>query len=229
MDPVERPFVYVNMAMTADGKVSSVAREAPRFTSPHDRQRMDRLRAESDGVLIGAETIRRDDPPLRLRDPEMQDYRRSLGKPEGLLGIVVTATARLDPGAAFFRQEPGSSRIVATVEERGDEALEPLAAVAEIWRCGRGRVDLVQLLRRLRSRGVGRLLVEGGGELHWQLLRLGLVDEIFVTMAPCLLGGRLAPTLLDGEGFGMEERRRLALLDLGRHGDEIYCRWAVLR
>lgn len=226
---MDRPFVYVNMAMTADGKITSAAREVPRFASSRDRQRMDRLRAEADAVLLGAETVRADDPPLRVRDPEMQAYRRSLGRPDGILGVVVTATGRLDPRARFFRQSPPSSRVVATVEDLHDDALHPLSAVAEVWRCGRRRVDLAQLLERLRSRGVGRLLVEGGGELHWELVRLGLVDEIFVTLAPCLLGGRLAPTLLDGDGFGMADRTRLALLDLGRHGDEIYCRWAVIR
>ncbi len=226
---MERPFVCINMAMTADGKITSAAREAARFTSPHDRKNMDRLRAEADAVLIGAGTLRAENPPLGVRDEGMRAYRRSLGKPEGLLNVVVTASARLDPGAAFFREGASAGRIVATVEEIEDEKLRPLLGKAEVWKLGRGRVDLAELLRRLRSRGVGLLLVEGGGELNWGLVKDGLVDELYVTVAPSLLGGRSAPTLLEGEGFPLAGRRRLELLELGRQGDEVYCRYAVLR
>jgi riboflavin biosynthesis pyrimidine reductase len=79
----------------------------------------------------------------------------------------------------------------------------------------------------LHSRGIHRLLVEGGGELNWELLRLGLVDEIYVTVAPVLLGGRDAPTLLAGEGWPLAERCKLKLMELHREGDEIYCRYQV--
>ena len=78
-----RPFVYINMAMTADGKITSARREYPRLTSDLDRLTMDRLRAEADALVVGAGTLRADDPPLRVRDPAMQAYRESLGKPAG--------------------------------------------------------------------------------------------------------------------------------------------------
>ncbi len=226
---LKRPFVTMNMAMTADGKITSASREYPTFTSARDRKTMDRIRAEADAVLVGAGTLRADDPPLHVRDPEMRAFRRSLGKPDGLLNVVVTASADLDPGSAFFRDAHAAVRIVATVEDAPAARLATLEGRCEVWKVGRGRVDLVELVGRLRERGVERLLVEGGGELNWGFVEADLLDEIHVTVAPSLLGGRLAPTLLEGEGLSMDARRRLRLASCEAHGDEVYLRWTVER
>jgi 2,5-diamino-6-(ribosylamino)-4(3H)-pyrimidinone 5'-phosphate reductase len=228
MSFVERPFVYVNMAMTADGKITSASREYPKFTSAHDKKVMDRLRAEADAVLVGAGTLRADDPPLHVRDLEMRQYRHSLGKPEELARIAVTSSLDLDPDLRFFRNSQ-EARIVATVEEAPEDRARRLADIAEVWRVGRGRVDLTELLARLRARGVERLLVEGGGELNWELVEQSLLDELYVTIAPCLLGGHDAPTLLEGKGLGMDRRMRLRLAAVDRHDDELYCRFEVIR
>ena len=225
---MDRPFVYINMAMTADGKITSASREYPTFTSAHDKKTMDRLRAEADAVLVGAGTLRADDPPLGVRDREMREYRRSLGKPEDLARVAVTSSLDLDPGLRFFREGAGT-RIVATVEDAPEERASPLAEVAEVWRVGRGRVDLPGLLTKLRARGVERLLVEGGGELNWEIVEQDLLDELYVTIAPFLLGGRNAPTLLEGEGLAMSGPVRLRLAAADRHGDELYCRFEVVR
>ena len=225
---MKRPFVYVNMASTVDGKITSADREYPRFTSQHDRDTMDRLRAEADAVLVGAGTARADDPPMHVRSEEMRSYRRSLGKPESLDRILVSASLELDPDSRFF-EDAGGARIVATVQDAPADRVAALESRAEIWRLGRGRVDLVELLRQLEERGVERLLVEGGGELNWALLEQDLIDELYVTIAPSLLGGRDAPTLLEGRGLKMAAQRRLRLIDVRREQDELYCRWAVLR
>ncbi len=217
------------MAMTADGKITSAKREYPRFTSAVDRKTMDRLRAEADAIVVGAGTLRDDDPPLHVRDGEMRAYRRSLGKPPELLNVVVSASLRVDPASRFFNDAHASGRIVATVEEAPADRRSALAGKAEVWTVGSGSVDLSELLRRLRWRGVERLLLEGGGETNWEFLRRDLVDELFITIAPALLGGRDAPTLCEGAGFSMADRRRLRLLSTDVAGDEIYTRWAVAR
>jgi 2,5-diamino-6-(ribosylamino)-4(3H)-pyrimidinone 5'-phosphate reductase len=85
------------------------------------------------------------------------------------------------------------------------------------------------LLERLKKQGVDRLLVEGGGELNWLLLREDLIDELFFTLAPSLLGGRDAPTPIEGEGLSMAQQHRLKLLEVERVGDELFTRWAVCR
>jgi 2,5-diamino-6-(ribosylamino)-4(3H)-pyrimidinone 5'-phosphate reductase len=226
---MDRPFVYLNMAMTADGKITSASREYPKFTSALDRKTMDRLRAEADALVVGAGTLRADDPPLHVRDAEMQAYRRSLGKPPGLLNVVVSASLSLDPDSRFFSDAHAAGRIVATVEEAPPQRLAALDGKAEVWKVGSGSVDLSELLRRLRARGVERLLLEGGGETNWAFVRDDLVDELFITVGPALLGGRDAPTLCEGTGLRMAERRRLRLVSTEVAGDEIYTRWAVVR
>jgi 2,5-diamino-6-(ribosylamino)-4(3H)-pyrimidinone 5'-phosphate reductase len=227
---MDRPFVTMNMAMTADGKITSVKREEPRFTSRRDKRTMDKYRAEADAVLVGAGTLRADDPPLHLRDPEMKAYRASLGKPEGLLNVVVTASARLDPAGRFFTGTHAAGRVVATVERADPARRAALAKVAEVWVLGEERVDLRELLSRLKEEhGVERLLVEGGGDLNWGFVENDLLDELYVTLAPSILGGKDAPTICDGPGLLMAERRKLTLLDAEIVEGEIFCRYGVVR
>src|SRR5215831_9603601 len=148
---MKRPYVTMNMAMTADGKITSAAREKPAFSSRQDKKMMDKYRAEADAVLVGAGTLRADDPPLHVRDREMQEYRAALGKPAALLNVLVTASASIDPGSRFFKEGLSSGRIVATVEDADPERLARLRAVAEVWSIGRGTVALPPLLERLAS------------------------------------------------------------------------------
>ena len=226
---MNRPFVYLNMAATVDGKITSATREYPRLTSRYDRDMMDRLRAEADAILVGARTLRSDNPLLHVRAQEMQAYRRSLGKPDSLLKVAVTASLDLDLNSRFFDDTHGSDRVIATVEEAQQDRLAGFESRARIWKLGRRRVDLRLLLERLKQEGVERLLAEGGGELNWALIEHDLVDELYLTVAPTLLGGRDAPTLLEGTGLSMASRRRLQLIDLHREGDELYLRYAVER
>jgi 2,5-diamino-6-(ribosylamino)-4(3H)-pyrimidinone 5'-phosphate reductase len=229
MSGMDRPFVYINMAMTADGKITSARREEPAFSSRLDKKTMDRLRAEADAVLVGAGTLRADNPPLHVRDPEMKAHRAALGKPAGLVNVLVTASAEIDPRARFFRGDGAAVPIVATVEDAPADRLSRLAEVAEVWTAGRGRVALPELLARLKARGIERLLVEGGGELNWGFVRDELFDELYVTIVPALLGGRDAPTLCEGQGLKMTDQRRLRLVSADVVDGEIFCRYAVIR
>jgi 2,5-diamino-6-(ribosylamino)-4(3H)-pyrimidinone 5'-phosphate reductase len=229
VDPRERPFVYVNMAMTADGKITSAAREYAAFTSRHDKRTMDRLRAEAHAVLVGAGTLRADDPPLQIRDAQARERRRSLGLPDELRTVVISARLELSPEARFFRTGDPALKIVATTEDAPARRAAALERSARVWRIGRGRVDVPELLRRLRSDGVERLLVEGGGETNWAFLEADAIDELHVTLAPCLVGGAAAPTPIEGAGLALADRRPLRLLSCERVEDELYLRFAVRR
>jgi 2,5-diamino-6-(ribosylamino)-4(3H)-pyrimidinone 5'-phosphate reductase len=226
---MNRPFVSINMAMTADGKITSALREEPAFASRYDKKTMDRLRAEADAVLVGAGTLRADDPPLHVRDPEMKAHRRALSKPDGLVNVLVTASARVDPASRFFADPASSGRIVATVGDAPADRIAALQKVATVWTVGTGRVDLRELLTRLKTEGIDRLLVEGGGELNWGFVRDDLFDELYVTIVPAILGGREAPTLCEGEGFTMAGQRRLRLVSADVKDGEIFCHYTVIR
>jgi 2,5-diamino-6-(ribosylamino)-4(3H)-pyrimidinone 5'-phosphate reductase len=150
---MSRPFVYINMAMTADGKITSALREEPAFASRLDKKTMDRLRAEAYAVLVGAGTLRADNPPLHVRDPEMKAHRAALGKPAGLVNVLVTASAEIRSrrpvlprrrrGRADRRHGRGRPRR----SPRGSRSRRGLDR-------GTGRVALPELLARLKARGI---------------------------------------------------------------------------
>lgn len=226
---VDRPFVYVNMAMSADGKITTAAREYPKMTSRRDRDTMDRLRAEADAVLIGAGTLRADHPHLHVRSKEMQKHRSKLGKERGLVKVIVTGSGNVDPESRSLRDPDDGGIVIATTDGASHPHLDALAKRGQVWRLGASRVDLIRLLNRLKSEGVDRLLVEGGGELNADFFDQDLIDEYNVTLAPTILAGRDAPTPVEGGGFAMKDQRRLKLASMERHEDEIYLRWRVLR
>lgn len=224
---LERPFVCTNMAITLDGKITSAYREHPRFTSPRDRQTMDMLRAEVDAVLVGAGTLRSDDPLMHVRDPRAQEIRRASGRPEHILNIVVSQSLNLSQEARFFNN-PHTRPLVVTSQASDPSVLQERGV--DVWQVGQKAVDWPLLCQRLyRELGVRRLLVEGGGDIAWHFLKHDLLDEINVTIAPTLLGGAKAPTLIDGAGLVMSEQRRLKLVASEVIDDEIYCRYSVKR
>lgn len=223
MRPSERPFVFVNMAMTIDGKITSASREQPGFASGEDRIRMDRLRASADALLVAAGTVRADNPAWHVRT----ESERRGDAPHRLL---VSSGADIPEGSRFFNDRYGGKSILATTESADDESLETLRRRGvDIWSLGSERVDLESLLARCSAEGIERLLVEGGGELNWQLFEGDWVDELNVTVTPRLLGGRDAPTLLEGDGWSMAQQRRLQLEQVDRVGDELFCRYRVDR
>ena len=224
---LERPFVCTNMAITLDGKITSAYREHPRFTSPRDRQTMDMLRAEVDAVLVGAATLRADDPLMHVRDPRAQEIRKASGRQGPMLNVVVSQSLNLAKEARFFNN-PHTRPLVVTSQAADPTVLR--ARGVEVWQVGQKTVDWPLLCQRLyRELGVRRLLVEGGGDIAWHFLKHDLLDEINVTIAPTLLGGAQAPTLIDGAGLVMSEQRRLKLVASEVIDGEIYCRYSVKR
>ena len=225
---MSRPFIYMNMAMTADGKITSAHGEYPHFTSDYDQDRMDELRAEADAVGVGAGTLRADNPPLQVRSDAASIKRRALGKTKPLSTVVVSRGLNLDPTSRFF-SDPSGERIVATTEEAPADRVAALSERAQVWQLGRGGVDLGAMVTRLHEHGVERLLVEGGAQLNWAFVTADLFDELYITLAPALLGGSTAPTIVGGPGLRMAEQRRLELLDVHREGDELFCHYRVVR
>ncbi len=220
-----RPYTYLNMAMTLDGKVTLGQWGKLLSGSPADRLGMDELRAVSDAVIIGAGTLRVEDPVMRIRTPRLREARIEKGMPPDPRYIIVTGRGELPPSARIFCED--YPLILTTV--RGLDPLKPLEGRAEIRVFGEERVNLGQALFALKEEyGIRHLLCEGGPNLAFEMIRESLIDELFLTITPFLKGGRDTLTLLEGEGFPPEKIPRLQLLSLREKMGELFLRYRVV-
>ena len=220
----ERPFVFVNMAMTADGKTATGNRAIHSFGSPRDLRHLYELRATADAVMCGARTVETANTVLGTGGEAFQELRRKNGLAEHALRIIVSGSGSVDPAAKVFR-ERFSPVIVLTTKRIPRQQLARLRAAAdEVILCGDTEIEFARALRRLRAtQGVKRLLCEGGGELNDALFRGGWVDEIHLTLCPKLFGGRTAPTLADGAGaLNLQDSARFRLAAIRRSGGELF-------
>jgi len=195
-----RPYVIVNVAMSADGKLSTRQRRQVRISGEEDFKRVDRLKAESDAVMVGIGTVLADDPSLTVKSSDLKSQRREQGKKEHPIRVVVDSRLRIPPDASVLHKGEGI-RVVACSRLADDARMCAIAPLATVIRAGDQRVDLAVLLDELSSMGVRQLMVEGGGTLIWSLLEGGLVDEISCFIGDQIIGGVDAPTLADGTGF----------------------------
>ena len=219
-----RPFVLVNMAMTADGKIATENRAVSSFGSTRDREHLLELRATADAVMAGARTV--DSVAINL-GPGPARFRRlrlKNGLMENNLRVIVSGTGSLNPGAEIF-QHRFSPIIILTTGRASKARLRQLRALAdEVKICGRQEINFREAFCWLRRKwGVKRLLVEGGGGLNDALFRAGLVDELHLTICPKIFGGRNAPAIADGRGFRrLAEALPLQIKSFKRIGNEVF-------
>ncbi|MFO1477994.1 MAG: dihydrofolate reductase family protein [Verrucomicrobiota bacterium] len=215
-----RPFVLVNVAITADGKIAANDGAPLRFSSRRDHEHLLALRATADAVMSGARTI--DRGPVTLGPGGMRYRRRrlKLGLAEYNLRVIVSGSGSVDPQSEIFRHRH-SPILILTTGRAPAARLRALRKLAdEVKVCGAREVDFGRALRWLGEEwGVKRLLCEGGGELNDALFRRGWVDELHLTICPWIVGGRGTPTLSDGTGiltlaaaasFELKSSRRVA-------------------
>jgi|SRR5665213_4158638 len=196
------PFVSVNMAMTADGKIATANRAVHSFGSARDLEHLYELRATADAVLCGARTVEISQSILGTGGEKFRRRRLKHRLAEYNLRVIVSGSGSLDPAAEIFKKK-FSPIILLTTNRVPAKKLAQLRALAdEVAVFGETEVNFRSALRWLREKwGVKRLLCEGGGELNDALFRAGLVDEIHLTICPKIFGGRDAPTIADGLGF----------------------------
>jgi riboflavin-specific deaminase-like protein len=216
--------VTVNMAITADGKIASENRRVCSFGSAEDHALLYELRSRADAVMCGANTVNVQNVDLNSGGASHRRRRVARGLEAENARIVVTGSARLRPRARIF-SEPGGPIVVLTTERAAPEAVSALERRgAVVLRCGLAEVDLPRALRWLRrDHGIRRLHCEGGGTLNASLFAAGLVDELFLTVCPLVLGGRGSPTIADGAGGAtLGEAFAMRLTSLRRRGDELF-------
>lgn len=214
---MERPYVIVSAAMSLDGYLDDVSPKRLMLSNAADFDRVDGVRADVDAIAVGAGTVRADDPRLLVRSAERRAAREAAGLPASPLRVVFSPSGDLDPGARLFDGEGGP--VVVYTSDRGREACPLGPGAAEVVSLGDGPVDPRPALDDLARRGVGRLLVEGGGTVHTLFLSEDLVDEVHVAVAPFLLGSAGGPRFVHAAAFPQSPQRPLHLAETRAIGE----------
>lgn len=220
-----RPYTVLSCCMSLDGYLDDSSEKRLVLSSAADLDRVDDLRADCDAILVGAETVRSDNPRLLVRDPGRIARRLAAGRSATPTKVTVTALAKLDPGAAFFTAGD-TDRLVYCTSDTVAEAQEALDGVAIVVDCGQP-VQMRRLVRDLRGRGVRRLLVEGGATVLSQFLAEGLADELQVAVAPFFVGDSAARRFVDDGRYPWTADRRARLAETRVLDDVVLLRYAL--
>ena len=198
---MDHPYVHINAAATADGKIDTFERQGATISSAQDKERVDKLRAQADAVMVGGRTLHDEDPKLTIKSGALRAARLARGLPANPAKVGVASRLNLKLDSNFLTT--GSARIILfTTTQTSETRLAVLRARGvEIFIHDSERVDLKRMLVTLKENGINRLMVEGGATLNFELLRLGLVDELTVFIAPMIFGGEKAPTTAAGSGL----------------------------
>ena len=228
-DPL--PYVLINMAMTADGKIATANRLVSSFGSRYDQAHLLQLRATADAVMAGARTVDLHRVNLGPGSPKHRRLRLRRGLAEFNLRVIVSRSGTVNPNAEVFQRQFSPTIVLTTHRATATRRRKLRAAATEVKICGATEINFRRALCWLRAKwGVQRLLCEGGGELNDALFRAGLVSEVHLTICPKIFGGRSAPTIADGLGSGALDRAvRLELKSARRRGDEMFLVYRVVR
>jgi 2,5-diamino-6-(ribosylamino)-4(3H)-pyrimidinone 5'-phosphate reductase len=216
---MNRPYVFINIATTADGKIDTFERKGAAISSRQDKDRVDELRAESDAVLVGGKTLLGELPKLTVKSEALREARIKRGMTANPIKVGIVTKADIPLESDFIKA--GSARVVIfTTSQTSRSQLEALRMNGvEIFVHDTARVDLQKMMNTLAELGVKRLMVEGGGTINFELLRQKLVDEIMIYIAPMIFGGSSAPTLASGLGIARSEAIALKLINIETHDD----------
>jgi 5-amino-6-(5-phosphoribosylamino)uracil reductase len=220
-----RPYTVLNCCMSLDGYLDDSSEARLVLSGPADLDRVDQLRADSDAILVGAATVRSDNPRLLVRDPDRVAGRLAAGRPAGPVKVTVTALAKLDPEADFFTAGDVET-LVYCASDTVTAAEDTVGALATVVDCGR-HVQMERLVRDLHARGIRRLLVEGGGTVLSQFLAEGLADELHVAVAPFFVGDRDARRFVDPGAYPWSVGRRARLAETRVLDDVVLLRYAL--
>jgi 2,5-diamino-6-(ribosylamino)-4(3H)-pyrimidinone 5'-phosphate reductase len=216
---MNRPFVFINVAMTADGKIDTFQRKGAAISSERDKERVDRLRADADAVMVGGKTLLEEDPKLTVKSEILRAERLARGLLPNPMKVGVVTEAHLRPDAEFLEAGPADIVIFTTRWTSKHHISMLKSRGVDVYVDDSDKVNLLRAFETLKEIGVERLMVEGGATLNFELLRLGLVDEVTAYMAPMVFGGANAPTMAAGPGLERGEAIPLQLADIEKWED----------
>ncbi len=219
----ERPYVLLSVAGSIDGYIDDNTDNRLLLSNDEDFDRVDEVRAGVDAILVGANTIRRDNPRLLVRSDDRRKRRLDAGLTESPIKVTVSATGELDPSSKFF-STGDVDKIVYVPTSAVAMTTESVGEVSTVVGAG-STVDLDLLLDDLAKRGVKRLMVEGGGTIHTQFLSADLADEIHLVVAPFFIGDSTAPRFVGNATFPQSPANRMALAEVKQIGDVVLLRY----
>ncbi|MEP6648461.1 MAG: dihydrofolate reductase family protein [Lapillicoccus sp.] len=221
----DRPYTLLSCCVSLDGYLDNASPARLVLSPAADLDRVDAVRAGCDAILVGAGTVRRDDPRLVVRSEACRASRVARGMPPTPLRVTVTRSGDLDPAARIFT-EPGTGTLVYAPASVAGPVAQQLADRATVVDAG-SSVDLAWVLADLSARGVARLMVEGGRRVLTQLLTENLADELQLVVAPLFVGDPAAPRFVDAGTYPWAASKRARLAEVRRVGDAALLRYAL--
>jgi 5-amino-6-(5-phosphoribosylamino)uracil reductase len=223
--PPARPYVLLSCATSIDGYIDDASDQRLLLSNAEDLDRVDAVRASCDAILVGAGTVRLDDPRLLVRSARRRAERVGRGLPASPAKVTLTARGDLDPTARFFTAGD-ADRIVYCASGSLEKTRERVGRLATVVDAGEP-VDPAWTLADLSARGVRRLMVEGGGTVHAQFLTAGLADELHLVVAPFFVGDCRAPRFVREGRFPWHPGRRARVAEVRQIGDVVLLRYAL--
>jgi 5-amino-6-(5-phosphoribosylamino)uracil reductase len=220
----DRPYTLLSCCVSIDGYIGNCGSRLL-LSNKADFDRVDEVRASCDAILVGAQTVRIDNPRLLVRSRARREDRVARGRPPSPMKVTVSRRAELDPRTHFFRSGD-ADKIVYCARRFVSDARERLGPAATVVDGGE-TVEMRTLADDLAARGVERLMVEGGGTVHTQFLTQGLVDELQLVVAPVFVGDSGAPRFVRDGAFPWNPGHRAELVDVRKIGDVVLLRYAL--
>jgi 5-amino-6-(5-phosphoribosylamino)uracil reductase len=222
---LDRPYTLLSCALSIDGYLGSAAPRRLELSNDADFDRVDAVRASCDAILVGAATVRNDNPRLLVRSSARRDERTARGLAPSPIKVTVTERVELDARADFFTTGD-NEKLVYCISRRVDDARSRLGPAATVVDGGQP-VEMRTISEDLGARGVQRLMVEGGGIVHTQFLTDNLADELQLVVAPFFVGDSRAPRFVRDGRFPWNPNRRAKLAEVRQIGDMVLLRYAL--
>ncbi len=221
----DRPYTVLSCGISIDGYLDDGGRQRLCLSNDADFDRVDAVRASCDAILVGAGTVRNDNPHLLVRSPDRRAERIARGWPNSPVKVTLTRSAMLDPSAHFFKKDE-TEKLVYCASGGFERAKAQLGDVATVIDGGR-EMDVHGVTKDLSDRGINRLMVEGGGSVHTQFLTADLADELQLVVAPLFVGDSRARRFVGDGRFPWNPDRRAQLADVQQIGDVVLLRYAL--
>lgn len=222
----DRPYTLLSCSMSLDGYLGGATEERLLLSNDADFDRIDEVRAGCDAILVGATTVRKDNPRLLVREERRRHARTAAGLPPSPAKVTVTARGDLDPRYRFFTTGD-SEKLVYCGSQAVSSTRERLGPAATVIDAGRDRPHMQRIGEDLHERGIGRLMVEGGATVHTQFLTAGLADELQLVVAPFFVGDSRARRFVDDGRFPWRPDHRARLVETRAIGDVVLLRYAL--